>query len=193
MDTCTYVNPLICWFLYCLMTDRDVRCSKILIPTNYDENDVYGLKELFSMKMPDPEIDEDDEPLVKSTDVSILSYEFLAMISTFIIMSPWYAWRNAANSKCSGFNLALGPMEKAEQWYTEKLQWYKAFFVRDRLAKLLEHRMTQFFKDRPMAWANVLTIKGTQNTGIAKKKARRSSGAPAGAPPQPLDEDCPMD
>ena len=57
----------------------------------------------------------------------------------------------------------------------------------------LEARMTQFFKDQPMAWANVLTIKGTQNTGIAKKKARRSSGAPAGAPPQPLDEDCPMD
>ena len=58
LDSCSYVNQLFCWFMYCLMIGKGekdsnvpVRCTKALVPARAqcDGDDPFGLDDLFSM------------------------------------------------------------------------------------------------------------------------------------------------
>ncbi len=83
-----------------------------------------------------------NDPLIKklllkrrnTSDEPVLSYfqvlsEFLAMISSMITMSPWYSWRSVPG--CLRGGLKLGPMDKAQEWYSAKLLWYTSFYERE--------------------------------------------------------------
>ena len=149
---CHYVNPLICYFIHKLIVDKNVVLSKALAPDgkhHADGNDVYGLKKVFSMLMPDPKGGE--EP------VQMLSWEFMALLSTLVAMAPWYAWRCCPSS--TGRN--LGDIGEAENWYRAKLSWYRRRALRHRATDKLVQRMESFYRDcEGSAWQEVLAVKG---------------------------------
>ena len=83
----------------------------------------------------------------------MLSWEFLAIISTFITMSPWYSGR--ASPGCSASKNVLGDLERASAWYNQKLAFYK-FYTRVKVVEFLKKKMIQFYEDCPAAWQELL-------------------------------------
>ncbi len=98
--------------------------------------------------------------------VSVLSCEFLAMISTTATMSPWFSWRAAPG--CQRSCVKLGPMDKAQEWYNAKLMWYRSFYERKPVTDFLKRRLTAFFTECPQAWNKVLEVKGLSTTAEAR-------------------------
>ena len=69
----------------------------------------------------------------------------------------WYNWKAAPGTKKN--NLPQGPLGLAEQWYQEKLAWYKSQYTRERVRTYIKKQMTKFFEECPQAWHAVLNLK----------------------------------
>ena len=139
-----YINPLLCFFMFRLMTGaqgRDgTRFVKYLIPSSYSVDDPYAMKDFERLVtvMPRPK-DESNEK------VPVLGWEFLALLSVLIAMAPWFTWRPSQESR--RLSLPLGSLDDAERWYTEKLVWYSSFYKRETVLKAIEQRMVTFFTE----------------------------------------------
>ncbi len=99
----------------------------------------------------------------------MLSWESLAMISTFCAMSPLYSWRALPGS--SKIVHALGNIETAAQWYKTDFNFYRKY-ARPDVVEHLKKKMLKFYKECPEAWGELLTLKGF--TSPAAAFSRRS-------------------
>jgi hypothetical protein len=106
----------------------------------------------------------------------MLSWEFLAIISTFITMSPWYSWR--ASPGCSASKNVLGDLERASAWYDRKLAFYK-YYTREKVVDFLKKKMNQFYEDCPAAWQELLDRR-INASPVALAKGYTASPGPTG-------------
>ena len=118
----------------------------------------------------------------------MLSWEFLAMLSTFCAMSPWYSWRaSPGSSKNVG---ALGNIEKAVQWYNASLSFYQKF-TRQNVVAHLKKKILKFYTECPPAWDELLSIRGNTTpaaASIRKSRAGNAQQAPSTLPVPDFDE-----
>ena len=175
-----YINPLLCFFMFRLMTGaqgRDgTRCVKYLIPSSYSAEDPYAMKDFERLVMPRPK-DESNEK------VPVLGWEFLALLSVLIAMAPWFTWRPSQESR--RLSLPLGSLDDAERWYAEKLVWYSSFYHRESVLKAIQQRMETFFKECEPAWQQLEVTKGMNIVVRARKASHTPTGRPSGAPAEP--------
>ena len=167
-----FLCPLITYAFHCLIVDPDATCTKALTPSlsTMTGEDKYGLEALFGMMMPDP------AGIGKL--VPMFSWEFLATLSVFVAMSPWYSYRVSPGTQQRGF--ILGDPRLADQWYQAKLKFYGTF-TREQVARALKVHLTRFYDDCPEAWVEVLKIRG------GGAPAADSAGAALGGA-EPIDE-----
>ena len=116
-----YINPLVCFFMYRLMTGTQgkegSRCVKYLIPSSYTSEDRYAMKDFDRLVMPSPKAESQESQEL----VPVLGWEFLTLLSMLIAMAPWFSWRPSQESRRR--SLPLGALDDAERWYAEKLVW----------------------------------------------------------------------
>ena len=145
-------------------------------------DDMYGLEALFCMTIPDPEGSGELVPM--------FSWEFLAALSVFVAMSPWFSWRVSPGTQQR--LLVMGDPRLADQWYETKLRFYRSY-TRAQVAKALKSLLVRFYNDCPVAWTEVLALRGGAQPAAATN-ADANAGAPPGAPPrpEPLDEPPPV-
>ena len=81
----------------------------------------------------------------------------------------------------------MGDPRLADQWYETKLRFYRSY-TRAQVAKALKSLLVRFYTDCPVAWAEVLALRG------GAQPAAATNAADAGAPPrpEPLDEPPPV-
>ena len=97
----------------------------------------------------------------------MLSWEFLAMLSTFCAMSPWYSWRASPGSSRNVH--ALGDIETAAQWYSTSYSFYRKY-ERTRVVEHLKKKMLKFYTDCPQAWDELLFLKGFTTPAAASSR-----------------------
>jgi hypothetical protein len=110
------------------------------------------------------------------SQVVMLSWEFLAMLSMFFFMSPWYSRR--ASPASTAKDLTLGNLEMPAK---KRLEVYRKYTR----CRPPQERMNKFYTWSLQALDEVLALKET--TPAAVQSGRRSSGS---AKP-PVDEDIP--
>ena len=115
----------------------------------------------------------------------MLSWEYLAIINTFVTMSPWYSWR--ASPGCSASKNVLRDLERASAWYNRKLAFYKSSYTRERVVDFLKKKMLQFYEDCPAAWQELLERR-INASPVALAKGYTASPGPT-VTEAPRDED----
>ena len=83
----------------------------------------------------------------------MFSWEFLAALSVFISMSPWYSWRVSPGTQQRG--LDMGDPRLADRWYEAKLRHYRTY-ARSHVANALKAKLIRFYTECPAAWAAAL-------------------------------------
>ena len=151
-----FLCPLIAYAFHCLIVDPLAMCTKGLTPIlgRMTENDVFGFEALFRTMMPDPA--GGDELVL------MFSWEFLATLSVFVAMSPWYSWRVSPGSQQRG--LDMGDPRIADRWYDAKLRFYRTY-TRAQVANALKAKLIRFYTECPAAWEEVLAVKGAAQLG----------------------------
>jgi hypothetical protein len=114
----------------------------------------------------------------------MLSWEFLAIVSTFIAMSPWYSWR--ASPGCSASKNLLGDLEVAFAWYSQKLTFYR-YYKREKVVEFFKEKMNTFYEDCPAAWQELLEHR-VNASPVALATGYTASPGTTGTE-QPRDED----
>ena len=86
----------------------------------------------------------------------------------------------------------MGAPRLADQWYETKLRFYRSY-TRAQVAKALKSLLVRFYNDCPVAWTEVLALRGGAQPAAATN-ADANAGALPGAPPrpEPLDEPPPV-
>ncbi len=118
----------------------------------------------------------------------MLSWEFLAMLSTFCAMSPWYLWK--ASSGSSKNVHALGDIETAAQWYSTSYSFYRKY-TRHNVVTHNKKKMLKSYSDCPEAWDELLSLKGCTTPAAAsswKSHAGIAHQAPSALPVPDFDE-----
>ena len=180
--TCPYINIIFFYMLWVLITFKSAGNTNALTPSGGSsaEGDEFGLDAILSLKMPDPSkimVEGKDE----ETLVDVVSWEFITMVHVWCMMSCWYNWKGAPGSKQK--NLPQGPLVLAEQWYRDKLAWYKSQYTRERVRDYIKKQMTKFFTECQPAWHAVLTTRGLgQHAKMLEAAAARRTSIPAAEP-----------
>ncbi len=118
----------------------------------------------------------------------MLSWEFLAMLSMFCAMSPWYSWRASPGS--SKNVQALGDIETAAQWYSTSYSFYRKY-EKTCVVEHLKKKMFKFYKDCPQACYELFSLKGFTTPAAAssrKSHAGIAHQAPSAASVLDFDE-----
>ncbi len=118
----------------------------------------------------------------------MLSREFLATLSTFCAMSPWYSWRASPGSSENVH--ALGDIETGAQWYSASDGFYRKY-TRHNVVDHLKKKMVKFYKECPEAWDELLSLKDCTTPAAAssrKSHAGIAHHAPIATPVPDFDE-----